>query len=278
MVKIVTDSSCDISPQRCAELGVEMLPITVNFWDTSYRANIDISNEEFFEKLSVAEELPKTAQITPNQFQEIFKPYQESGDDVVCLFISSKMSGTLQSARVAKNILGAENILLPDTLNVTFALGLLVEEAVKMRDAGMTGAEIVEKIEELIPRIRLFAMIEDLKYLKMGGRLSATSALVASILGICPIITLKDGLVEVVGKARGKKAAFAAIRKWVEKEPISSDYCVTMGHANVPENCKALQEFLGDLLKKREVHVCSIGSIVGTHTGPGAVGLAYIKK
>ena len=278
MVKIVTDSSCDISPQRCAELGVEMLPITVNFGDTSYRANIDISNEEFFEKLSVAEELPKTAQITPNQFQEIFKPYQESGDDVVCLFISSKMSGTLQSARVAKNILGAENILLPDTLNVTFALGLLVEEAVKMRDAGMTGAEIVEKIEELIPRIRLFAMIEDLKYLKMGGRLSATSALVASILGICPIITLKDGLVEVVGKARGKKAAFAAIRKWVEKEPISSDYCVTMGHANVPENCKALQEFLGDLLKKREVHVSSIGSIVGTHTGPGAVGLAYIKK
>ena len=267
MVKIVTDSSCDISPQRCAELGVEMLPITVNFGDTSYRANIDISNEEFFEKLSVAEELPKTAQITP-----------KSGDDVVCLFISSKMSGTLQSARVAKNILGAENILLPDTLNVTFALGLLVEEAVKMRDAGMTGAEIVEKIEELIPRIRLFAMIEDLKYLKMGGRLSATSALVASILGICPIITLKDGLVEVVGKARGKKAAFAAIRKWVEKEPISSDYCVTMGHANVPENCKALQEFLGDLLKKREVHVCSIGSIVGTHTGPGAVGLAYIKK
>ena len=188
MVKIVTDSSCDISPQRCAELGVEMLPITVNFGDTSYRANIDISNEEFFEKLSAAEELPKTAQITPAQFQEVFKPYQESGDDVVCLFISSKMSGTLQSGRVAKNILGAENILLPDTLNVTFALGLLVEEAVKMRDAGMTGAEIAEKVEELIPRIRLFAMIEDLKYLKMGGRLSATSALVASILGICPII------------------------------------------------------------------------------------------
>ena len=147
-----------------------------------------------------------------------------------------------------------------------------------MRDAGMTGAEIVSKVEELIPRIRLFAMIEDLKYLKMGGRLSATSALVASILGICPIITLKDGLVEVVGKARGKKAAFAAIRKFVEKEPVSGDYCVTVGHANVPDNCKAFQEYMEDLLKKREVHVQDIGSIVGTHTGPGAVGLAYIKK
>ena len=87
MVKIVTDSSCDISPQRCAELGVEMLPITVNFGGESYRANLDISNEEFYEKLAAAEELPHTAQITPAQFQEIFKPYQESGDDVVCLFI-----------------------------------------------------------------------------------------------------------------------------------------------------------------------------------------------
>lgn len=278
MVKIVTDSSCDISMERCAELGVELLPITVNFGEESYRANLDITNEEFYEKLATVQELPKTAQITPAQFEKIFQPYKESGDDVVCLFISSKMSGTLQSARVAKNILGAENILLPDTLNVTFALGLLVEEAVKMRDAGMTGAEIVAKIQELIPRIRLFAMIEDLKYLKMGGRLSATSALVASILGICPIITLKDGLVEVVGKARGKKAAFAAIRKFVEKEPISADYCVTIGNANVPENCKAFQEYMEDLLKKREVHVSSIGSIVGTHTGPGAVGLAYIKK
>lgn len=278
MVKIVTDSSCDISLERCAELGVELLPITVNFGEESYRANLDITNEEFYEKLATVQELPKTAQITPAQFEKIFQLYKESGDDVVCLFISSKMSGTLQSARVAKNILDADNILLPDTLNVTFALGLLVEEAVKMRDAGMTGAEIVAKIEELIPRIRLFAMIEDLKYLKMGGRLSATSALVASILGICPIITLKDGLVEVVGKARGKKAAFAAIRKCVEKEPISADYCVTLGHANVPENCKAFEGYMEDLLKKREIHVSSIGSIVGTHTGPGAVGLAYIKK
>ena len=278
MVKIVTDSSCDISLERCAELGVELLPITVNFGEESYRANLDITNEEFYEKLATVQELPKTAQITPAQFEKIFQPYKESGDDVVCLFISSKMSGTLQSARVAKNILDADNILLPDTLNVTFALGLLVEEAVKMRDAGMTGAEIVAKIEELIPRIRLFAMVEDLKYLKMGGRLSATSALVASILGICPIITLKDGLVEVVGKARGKKAAFAAIRKCVEKEPISADYCVTLGHANVPENCKAFEGYMEDLLKKREIHVSSIGSIVGTHTGPGAVGLAYIKK
>lgn len=278
MVKILTDSSCDLSPARCAELGVEMLPITVNFGQESFRANLDISNDEFYQKLAAASELPKTAQIPPAFFEGIFREYKESGDDVVCLFISSQMSGTLQSARIAKNLVGAENIQLPDTLNVTFALGLLVEEAVKMRDRGLTAAQIASEVEALVPRVRLWALIDDLKYLKMGGRLSATSALVASILGICPIITLENGLVEVVGKARGKKAAFKFIQNLVEKEPISNDFSVTIGHAAVPKTRDDFIDFLSAELKKREIHKLDIGSIVGTHTGPGACGLAYIRK
>ncbi len=278
MVKILTDSSCDLSPAQCEELGVEMLPLTVNFGETSYRANIDISNEEFYEKLAAAPELPKTAQITPAFFEDKFKVYQNSGDDVVCLFISSQMSGTLQSARLAKNLVGADRIHLPDTLNVTFALGLLVEEAVKMRDRGLSAAGIAQEVENLVPRVRLWALIDDLKYLKMGGRLSATSALVASILGICPIITLENGLVEVVGKARGKKSAFKFIREQVAKEPISADFSVTVGHAAVPKTRNDFMEFMGAELKKREVYKLDIGSIVGTHTGPGACGLAYIRK
>lgn len=278
MVKILTDSSCDLSPARCEELGVEMLPITVNFGEESYRAHIDISNDEFYQKLAAASELPKTAQISPTFFEKKFQEYQENGDQVVCLFISSMMSGTLQSARLAKNLIGADHIYLPDTLNVTFALGLLVEEAVKMRDRGLSAQEIAEEAEKLVPRIRLWALIDDLKYLKMGGRLSATSALVASILGICPIITLENGLVEVVGKARGKKAAFKFIQNMVEKEPISSDFAVTVGHAAVPKTRDDFLEFMEGELKKREVLKLDIGSIVGTHTGPGACGLAYIRK
>ena len=278
MVKIVTDSSCDLSLERCAELGVEMLPITVNFGEESYRANLDLTTEDFYQKLAAAGELPPPPQIPPAQFQEYFKPFVDSGDEVVCLFISSKMSGTLQSATMAKDILGAANIYLPDTLNVTFALGLLVEEAVKMRDRGLTAPQIVEEIQGLVPRVRLWAFIDDLKYLKMGGRLSASSALVASILGICPIITLKDGLVEVVGKARGKKAAFKFIQGLVEKTPISGDYGVSIGHAAVPDTRDAFVDYMEDILKKRELYPMDIGSIVGTHTGPGAVGLAYIKK
>lgn len=278
MVKILTDSSCDLSPARCQELGVEMLPLTVNFGAESFRANLDITNDEFYQKLTAASELPKTAQITPAFFEDKFREYKDSSDQVVGLFISSMMSGTLQSARLAKNLVGAENIYLPDTLNVTFALGLLVEEAVKMRDRGLSAPEIAKEVEALVPRVRLWALIDDLKYLKMGGRLSATSALVASILGICPIITLENGLVEVVGKARGKKAAFKFIQGMVEKEPISHDFAVTVGHAASPKTRDDFLEFMEPALKKRELLKLDIGSIVGTHTGPGACGLAYIRK
>ncbi len=197
---------------------------------------------------------------------------------MVCLFISSMMSGTLQSARLAKNLVGADRIYLPDTLNVTFALGLLVEEAVKMRDRGLSAADIANEVEKLVPRVRLWALIDDLKYLKMGGRLSATSALVASILGICPIITLENGLVEVVGKARGRRAAFKFIQNMVGKGAISSDFAGAVGHAAVPGTRDDFIDFMSGELKKREILKLDIGSIVGTHTGPGACGLAYIRK
>ena len=278
MVKIITDTSSDLSVEQCEKLGVEMLPLQVNFGEESFRSVYELSNQAFYEKLRGVKELPTTAQITPAEFQKIFAPYKESGEDVVCLFISSRMSGTLQAATVAKGILGASNIYLPDTLNVTFALGLLVIEACKMRDSGMTGAQICEKILELVPRVRLFASIETLTYLKMGGRLSATSAMVASVLGICPVITLKDGLVEVVGKARGRKATYKVIQGLINQEPISADYDVTVGNADAPQNAEDLCDYLEETLKKRTVHQLEIGSIVGTHIGPGAHGLAYIKK
>lgn len=277
MVKIVTDTSCDLSIEQCQKLGVELLPITVSFGEESYKSLFELSNKEFYEKLATVKELPTTAQITPGDFQKLFAEYKESGDDVVCLFLSSRMSGTLQAATMAKGMLGATNIYLPDTINVTFALGLLVIEACKMRDRGMTGAQINEKILELVPRVRLFASVETLTYLKMGGRLSATSALVASVLGICPVITLKDGLVEVAGKGRGRKATFKVIRELIEKEPISADYAITVGY-NTEEVHEAFMESMADVFKKRELHDLEIGSIVGTHIGPGACGLAYIKK
>ncbi|WP_099204915.1 DegV family protein [Scatolibacter rhodanostii] len=278
MLRIITDSSSDLSLQRCEELGVEIIPLRVHFGEECFKANVEISNEEFYERLSKAESLPTTSQITPAEFEDIFRPYVEAGDEIVCLFISSKMSGTYQSALVAKGLVGGENIHIVDTLTVTFALALLVEEAVKMRDRGFSAAEIAEQITSIVPRNHLWAVIEDLKYLKMGGRLSATSAFFASILGICPIITIKDGLVETVGKARGKKAAYKLVENLIQKNEISNDYGVTLGHSNSPEGIKNFEEYFHDTLKKRDVTTCDIGSIVGTHVGPNACGLSYIRR
>lgn len=278
MVRIITDCSCDISEERGRALNIDIVPLSVNFQDGSYIAGVDMTTAEFYEKLSQSATLPTTSQVSPQTFEDLFRKYIDAGDEVVCLFISSKMSGTFNTATVVKNLIGSEKIYITDTLTVTFALGLLVEEAVKMRDAGLSGAEILRRMEELVPRVRLLAVIADLKYLKMGGRLSATSAFFASILNICPMITIQDGLVETVGKARGKRNAYAAIVEMAQKEGISGDYCITFGHSNAPDALEMCRDAFDPLLKKREIHIEDIGSIVGTHAGPGASGIAYIKK
>lgn len=279
MIRIITDSSSDLSLKRCRELNIDILPLTVNFGDESYRSLIDISHAEFYEKLEEAETLPTTSQVTPGEFEQIFTEYIEQGDDVIGLFLSSKMSGTYQSALIAKDMLNADNIYLVDSTTVTFAMALLVIEAVKMRDSGeLSAAEIAEKLEALAPRIVLYAAIPDLKYLKMGGRLSPTSAFFASILGITPVITIKDGLVETAGKARGRQGAFKLIESLIKKDGISSDYEVALGHSNAPDALDGFEKYLSSLLKKRKIERCNIGSIVGTHAGPGACGIAYIAK
>lgn len=279
MIRIITDSSSDLSLKRARELEVEMVPLRLHFGQESYRSLIDISNETFYRRLAESETLPTTAQTTPGEFERIFQEYIDQGDEIICLFISSKMSGTFQSALVAREMVGAEKIHVVDTQTVTFALALLVEEAVKLRAHGtLTAKEIAARIQELVPRTYLWAVVENLEYLKRGGRLSPSSAWVAGVLGICPVITIKNGLVETAGKARGKQSAFKLIDGLIQKLEISSDYDVTLGHTNSPKALEAFENHFREHLKKRNVHRCEIGSTVGTHVGPGACGIAYIAK
>lgn len=278
MIRIITDSSSDISLEHAKELNIDLLSLSVSFGEETFKSLTEISNAEFYERLATVEKLPTTSQVTPGEFEDLFRKYTEQGDDVICLLISSKMSGTHQSAVIAKESVGADNIYIVETMTVTMGLALLVEEAVKLRDKGFTASEIAKEIEEMASRNHLYAIVADLKYLKMGGRLSSTSAFFASILGIVPIITIKDGLVEVAGKARGKQAAFKVIEQLIEKNQVSSDHSIVLGHTNSLENLGLFKEFFASLLKKRVIYTCELGSIVGTHVGAGACGLAYIKK
>lgn len=276
MIRIVTDSTSDLSPQRAAELGVEMIPLSVHFGEECYRDGVDISKAEFYDKLSRADKLPTTSQIGPEVFEQVFRRYVEAGDEVLGIFISSDMSGTCQSAHIARDMVDEDRIAVVDSRTVTFALGLLVETACLLRDQGLALDELAGRVAGLAGRIRLLAAVDTLKYLKMGGRISTATALVGGVLGICPIITIENGLVASIGKARGRKAALEWIAKRVEAEPPDTTLPVAFGHSNAPEAMAQCISALEGQTRGAPLYVkCDIGAVVGTHVGPGAAGLAY---
>ncbi len=278
MVKIITDSSCDFDLSTLEKLGIEILPIQVHFGNKSFTPMIDLSNEAFYNKLSTVTTLPTTTQINPATFYDCFQKHLKNGDEVVGMFISKELSGTYQNALNVAKELDESKIHIVDTQNTTFGLALLLAEAAKMREQGFTAKEIAKKITDLVPRVCLVASVESLKYLKMGGRLSSGAALVAGILGIYPIISVINGKVEAIGKARGQMAANKFMENYIKKIGISSDYCVSFGNSNNPELGKKTIKYFSEYVGKRTIIKIQIGSVIGTHIGPGATGLAFIKK
>ena len=279
MIRILTDSTCDIERERAEAIGVEIIPITIHFADRSYVAGEDITTEEFYRQLAQAETLPTTSQITPVRFEEIFRRYIEAGDEIVGLFISSKLSGTYQSALVARELVSPEKIRIVDTLNVTFGAAILVEEAARMRDRGMSTDGIAGGIAKLVPRIRIAAYADTLKYLKMGGRISATAAVLGGALGILPMIAVVNGEVVALGKVRGQRNAFRFLCDYMEEHPRASEFPLVFAHSDAPEALARFRAFCAEagvvLGENFDIH---IGSVVGTHLGPGAVGVAYVEE
>lgn len=279
MIRIVTDSTSDLSKERREALGVASLPLSVHFGEESFRDGVDITNGEFYQRLAQVDALPTTAQVNPEEFAALFQKYLDQGDEVVGIFISGAMSGTCQSASIARDMVdGGERIFIVDSHTVTFALGLLVETAAALRDQGLSAREIAEKVEELSGRMRLLAVVDTLKYLKMGGRIRAATAVVGGLLGISPIITIENGLVESVGKARGRKAAFQWIERRMETEQPDLTLPVAFGHSNSPEAMAECQAYFAHKVAGAAVLGMDIGSVVGTHVGPGATGIVYFVK
>ncbi len=278
MIRIFSDSTCELSPQRQKELNVEVIPLSVHFGDESFRDGIDLTNADFYARLRAAQELPHTAQVNPDEFVERFRPCLEQGDEIVGVFLSSQLSGTFQSAMIARQILGEERIHIVDSTTVTFGLGLLVEMAARLRDEGKDVQGIVAGLGELIPRLRLYAVVETLKYLKMGGRISAATAMVGGVLGVTPILNVRDGVVEAAGKSRGRKGGYQWMARKLEEEPVDLSLPVAFAHTDAPELMAECEAFFLPLLPSVQIREGEIGSVVGTHAGPGATGIAYFTK
>lgn len=277
-IKIIADSTSDIPLEQQEELGIEIVPLSVRFGSEEYIDGVTLTKPQFYKKLKECTDLPTTAQINPDQFEKIFKKYLDQGDEIIGIFLSGKLSGTCQSAVIAKDMIGSDKIHIIDSRNVTFGLALLVYEAVRMRDSGCTVKEICDGVESLMKRLRFYIVVDTLKYLKMGGRLSGSSAFFGTMLHIKPIISLEDGAVVVVEKKKGHKAAIEWLMQKMEQEKPDLKYKIVIGGSAVPQFCAMMQEALNERVKGADSEMVEMGAVVGTHGGPGCVGLAYIAE
>lgn len=279
MIELITDSASDISPALAAKLGVRVLPLTVNFGEESFRDGVDISHADFYVRLQAAETLPTTAQINPDAFVDVFQEVLDRGNQAVGILISSDLSGTFQSAAIARDMLGSDDVFVVDSRTVTFAQGLLVMEAARLRDEGLTAAQLAEELTARREKLRLYAVLDTLKYLKMGGRISAATAVAGGVLGISPIVAVRDGKVESAGKGRGRKAGIQWIRERALQEKIDRTRPIIIGHTGCPEAMEAVADAFADLTAQvPAVYRSEIGAAVGTHAGPGAAGIGYFVE
>lgn len=277
-VHIITDSTCDLLPEDRARLGVTVVPLTVHFEDRSYHDGVDITNEEFYQKLETSAQLPTTSMVPPGEFIKAFETHINAGDEVLGLFISSEISGTYHSACIAKENFPEGKVFVLDSRSASLSLGLLVSEAVTFRDAGHTAAEIAGLMQPLIQKVRFFAAMNTLKYLRKGGRISATSAIVGEMLGIKPIVSIIDGTIHSVGKARGMASAIDHILQEAKKNLPNLNYNVVIGHSSAPELRDKAIAAMKTPLKIKSWICCEVGATIGTYGGRGCVGLAYIAE
>lgn len=277
-ITLITDSTCDLKPEYLAKEGILFAPLKVLFGEKEFVDKIDLTNAEFYEKMRSSKELPTTSQVNPGEFYELFSKELEAGNQVIGVFLSSELSGTYNSAVVAKEMLGNDNIFLIDSRTVSFALGLLVIKLKTKIDSGATAEEVIDYSKKLVGSSQLYGMLDTLENLKKGGRLSSGTAMIGKMLNLKPIIEVKEGVVNVAEKARGSRKGLTwMIEQLAKAYPNGKIDEMAVAHANSPEKVSDLKQLLLERFEIGTIHEIEIGSVVGTHAGEGAVGITYYK-
>ena len=280
MIRILTDSASVILPAEAEQLGVTVIPLNVTLEDgTVLRDGIDKTPSEYYALLKECHKLPTTSQPSPELFERFYQDAAAAGDEVLGIFLSHELSGTWQCARLAADLVNVDNVLFVDSANVCLGEGLLVRLAVQLRAAGKTLVQIATDLEHAKEHLHLVAAIDDLKYLRKGGRLPAAVAVAGGMLGIKPLITIQDGKVAMAGKARGLPGAYVALFKKVEEMGgINPAFPALAGYTVSPREVTPIQTYLRDNLQQEDLLVRQIGCVIGTHAGPGAFGIAFFDK
>lgn len=276
-VRIVIDSASDITQAEAKALNVDVLPLKTIFGQEEYLDGVTMDHTAFYNKLIESDVMPTTSQLSPFDFEEAFRKALEQDDEVLCITVSSKLSGCYQSANIAAAEFDGK-VTVVDSLNVTIGERILARLAITLRDAGKTAAEIAETLNREKSRIRVIALIDTLEYLKKGGRVSSASALAGTLLGIKPVIAVEDGEIAILGKARGSKNGSNLLRQQAEQSGIRFDLPFALAYSGLDDTM--LRKYIADSAalyadKTDNLPVYSIGSTIGTHAGPGAIAVAF---
>lgn len=276
--RIIIDSTADLSAELKSKVAV--VPLTVHFGDEEYLDGVTIDHKAFYEKLIESDQLPTTSQATPDSFINEFEKVKEAGDSAVVITISSKLSGTYQSATIAAE--DFENIYIVDSGSAAIGSGILAERALQLADSGMEAREIAEILNKEKEKIVIIALLDTLEYLKKGGRISKTVAFAGAVLNIKPVISVEDGEIAVLGKARGSKMGNNLLVQEIEKSGgVDFEKPVMLGYSGLSD--ALLLKYIEDskyLWEKglKDIRYTAIGSVIGTHAGPGAIAAAFFKK
>ena len=278
-IRIITDTASDLSVEQANALGVGLVPMTITHEGKTYRCEYELSRSDFYKLLTGSDEVPKTSQPSPQDYLELFRQAKQAGDEVICICISSALSGTYQSAQIAKMELDYDNIHIYDSKTGTAAQMLLVREAVRLAEEGYTAQDILQKLSALRDRMELRAALDTLEYLYKGGRITRAAAGAGSIMRIKPVVEVTaEGIVEVVGKSMGAKKAFDSLVQTIKSHEMDENYAPIFIYAHDVGVCHKMMDVFDIPQEGRESRMVELGATIGTHTGPGLYGMVYVRK
>jgi len=273
-IKIVTDSTADLPPGAAEGQGITVVPLYVRFGDEVLRDRVDISEDQFYHRLTHDPVHPGTTQPTPEDFAAVYRKLAQEGDGIVSIHISGKLSGTYNSALQARGIVGDGcPIVVIDSQWTSIALGILAMEAAEMASKGGTISQIVDNIKDSIPRIHLLGMFDTLRYLYLGGRIGKGKALMGSMLNVKPLLALQDGEMLPVGRARTRSQAIEKLHAFVKEASGIQDLIVV--HSTTPDDAAALADRFGSFFPRERITIARLGAVLGVHTGPGTLFAGY---
>lgn len=276
-IKIVTDSSADLPEEVAKELGVAVVPLYVRFGNDVYRDGIEISGDEFYRRLQHDPIHPSTIQPSPQDFFDVYQKLGPEADGIISIHISNKLSGTCNSALQGKKMIEEGcPIEVIDSQTLTMGLGLIVMAAARAAKAGGSMPEVMDKVNQMIPRVHLLFTLDTLKYLALGGRIGKAKALLGAVLNVKPILAIKEGEVVPAGQVRSRSKGIDRLFDFVQGASSIQDLAII--YNTTLDEAQTLAEHISPLFAKEQIMIARLGPVLGVHAGPGALAIAFGEK